>query len=196
MDDVTFKIAIDLHGTYDQMPELFEQYFFLLPKTDIYIFSGSPKEDINNYLASRVSEITDPNIMNMMKRVQLLSIVDYCFEQGLPMEPRISERSGRESWYFKGDEEIWWAMKGIICQKHGINWLIDDKEEYRNFINSNRSCMPHFTLFKGADGGVPTEEEFRKMFDPDWSLLSTIIPKGMQYQGISKYFRYIIPIKD
>lgn len=191
MDDVIFKIAIDLHGTYDQMPALFERYFFLLPKTDIYIFSGSPAADTNQYLASRINEITDPNIINTMKRVQILSIVDYCFEQGLPMEERISERSGRKTWYFKGDEEIWWAMKAIICQKHGINWLIDDKEEYRNFINSNRSKMPHFTLFKGADGGVPTEEEFKKMFNQDWSLLSSIIPQGIRHQCVKKYFQYI-----
>jgi hypothetical protein len=176
MSDTNFKIAIDLHGTYDQMPELFEKYLFTLPSTDIYIFSGSPKEDINNYLASRVSEITDPNIMNMMKRVQLLSIVDYCFEQGLPMEPRVSERSGRESWYFKGDEAIWWAMKGIICQKHGINLLIDDKEEYLNFINIGRNIMPKFILFKGLNGEPATKTDFIRLFSPAWSTFAGIHP--------------------
>ncbi len=128
------KVAIDLHGTYDDLPHVFEKEIFTIPDVEFYIMSGSPVADIRDYLSKRLEAAETPEVRQAIAKLRILSIVDYCFEQKLPMEERVSERSGRKSWYFAGDEEVWWAMKSILCQKHDIRVLIDDKPQYLQYI--------------------------------------------------------------
>lgn len=140
---MSINVAIDLHGTYDEYPNQFDSIMReLIQKHGIqfWIFSGSRQNKIEDYLKIHSRTNTD-DFKFVYPRLQYLSIVDFCFDQKLPMIQKSNPKTGNPSWYFDGDEQIWWAMKSIICKKMNINILIDDKPQYNAFFG-----FPHPTL--------------------------------------------------
>lgn len=141
------RVAIDLHGTYDVCPEMFEKYLFGLKGVEFLLMTGSPEADVRPFLEERAKLTSSPEAAKVLSTMPILSIVDYCFSQKLPMEKRLSPRTNRETWYFAGDEEIWWAMKAIMCYKHHVDLLIDDKVEYYRFFGNWSPEKPQFIRF-------------------------------------------------
>ena len=56
------KVAVDLHGTYDHLPDIFEKEIFVIPDVEFYIMSGSPVADIRDYLSKRLEAAETPEV--------------------------------------------------------------------------------------------------------------------------------------
>lgn len=161
------NVAIDLHGTYDVRPDEFDHVMReLIQKHGIqfWIFSGSPVSDIKFYFRRRAKLVRSLNSDSQLNsfdfdfihpKLKYLSIVDFCFKQNLSMIEKTNIRTGKPSWYFDGDEQIWWAMKAIICQQNNIHLLFDDKKIYQNYFGPT-----HPTLFFPVENNFTSVELF------------------------------------
>lgn len=146
-----FKIAIDLHGTYDSNPTLFNQIMFDNRHRDVefIIFSGSPVDDIREQFTTLFTANADSAHHDILPTINYLSVVDECRKFGYPMiQKKVKSRSTGEmrlNWYLDGPDELWWPMKAVLCTLNNIAMLIDDKPEYENYFGRNHATQ--FVLY-------------------------------------------------
>ena len=123
------RIGIDLHGTLDKVPELFNLIIndYLEDGHEVYIISGSEKEKIKKELERFNINVTD-----------IYSCIDFLKQKNISY------------WYDKNkefwcSENIWWESKANLCFENKINILIDDKREYQKYFTINHPTK--FILF-------------------------------------------------
>ncbi len=135
------KIAFDLHGVLDTYPHLMKPILSKILSNvidiEISILSGAFSEDI----------IKECEIIGYKKDVHynsIISILDYGInELKLPHWTDVSPRTGKTGTYFNDD--LWWAMKAILCDIHDIDVLYDDKEQYIKYFGYSHKT--NFILF-------------------------------------------------
>lgn len=114
------KIAIDMHGVIDAVPEFFRELTesFWNNGNDIHILTGATLKDgkIENQLNSLGIYYT-----------KLFSIVDYHESIGTEI---IYEENG--PWM---DGTLWDEAKGNYCKHHQIDFIIDDTLRYSKFTD-------------------------------------------------------------
>lgn len=149
-------IAFDLHGTYDSDKPMFNRLiakYLRQEHVNVYIFSGSPVEDIkNDVVQSFLSSSVDDDIVDLSYKLKFLSVVDECFKLGYPMQQREKMHPGGRitmNWYINGPDEMWWPTKAMLCQMNKINFLVDDKPEYARYFGCG-----HVTTFIGYTNGL------------------------------------------
>ena len=49
------NVAIDLHGTYDSHPELFEREVLSIPGVNFFLLTGSPAKDVASWRQNNIS---------------------------------------------------------------------------------------------------------------------------------------------
>ena len=122
------KIAFDLHGVLDTIfiHEILEK---ISKSHEIFILSGSPSIEIKETLFNI-------NYLQDVHYHKVLSIVDYVKDEiKIPCYQKESTRTGKLNWYC--DENIWWTMKSVLCNKNRINVLFDDKTQYMRYFRLN-----------------------------------------------------------
>lgn len=154
------KVAIDLHGTYDTDPELFNKIMFDTRNSnaDFVIFSGSPVDDIREQFTALFAKHELSLDKTVVHSMDYLSVVDECRKFGYPMiQKEVKSRSTGEmrlNWYLDGPDELWWPMKSVLCTLHNIDILIDDKSEYGNYFGNG-----HKTKFIKYERGKYTDKD-------------------------------------
>ena len=138
------RIALDLHGTYDICPEMFENRLLSLPGLEFFLLTGMSSVEVSGWRIGSRPEF------------QVLSITDYCRRHNLPMDERVNPKTGHKGLYFSGSEHVWWAMKSIICMDNGIRLLIDNCTQYKRFFGMGHPT--DFFLFS-ADRSFPAQFE-------------------------------------
>ncbi len=116
------KIAFDVHGVIDAYPEIIYPMIKLLQKmgNEICIVSGPSKL----LLFKELEKIKFYDIIKNHE-VEIYSVVDFLIDSGVKMW---KDDKGNP-W---ANEEDWWDSKAKICQKHEIDFIIDDSEKYRS----------------------------------------------------------------
>jgi len=135
-------IGIDLHGVIDDDPKWFQSRLARLEwlmigfgeykPIDIYIISGPPKEDIRK-------ELEKHKICRGLHFDEIFSVVDHLKEKGVEMW---QDERGR---WWSHDEE-WWKAKAEICEKHGVDMMLDDKKEWAPYF---KNIKTKFLLYGG-----------------------------------------------
>lgn len=122
--------AFDLHQTLDKYEKC--RLFVKKLKSEghyVYIMSGSPTYEIKN-------ECLKFGFTLGIDYDKILSIIDYAqYELKIPCWQEQSPRTGKLSWYCNDD--VWWAIKSILCNKYNINFIIDDKIQYLKYFGEN-----------------------------------------------------------
>lgn len=123
------KIAFDLHGTLDTHQRIRELYETMRQQNPdlICILSGPPKKQI-------IEECGNLGIN--IDNVKILSIHDWLLECNRVF-PSIFDIEFDDRGKIWTDDETWWSSKFRIMVESGYNILIDDKEEYSDYFNSN-----------------------------------------------------------
>ncbi len=134
---MSYHISFDLHGVLDTYSEKMKPVLPRLIKKgiDVSILSGAFQKDI----------LKECEILGYQPGIHYtkppISILDYGVHQlKLPTWEAVSPRTGKKGTYFNDD--LWWAMKAILCDIHQINILFDDKVRYRTYFGSE-----HITIF-------------------------------------------------
>ena len=127
------KIGIDLHGVIDSNVYKFKS--FILACKDVgmtvYIISGPNVEFIKK-------ELQDHKIVRGPHYDGVFSVVDHIQEKGCEMW---YDEKGRP-W---ASEEDWWCSKAEICEKLGIDIMIDDSEKYQPYFENIKT---KFVLYR------------------------------------------------
>ncbi len=120
---MTQIIGIDLHKTIDSNPELFQKFCMLrrLEHKLIYIISGPPEIQVENSLYELYFKFN-------IHYDRIISVVDWLKAQDTKMW-----QNDIGNWY--ADEKIWWSSKAAICYQYGVDYLIDDKEQYYEYFD-------------------------------------------------------------
>jgi hypothetical protein len=124
------KIAFDFHGVLQTYPEILKPILISLNKEhNLIILSGPPWKEI-------FVELTDAGYTLGTHYDEIISVVDWIKEQGIPMH-----QNENESWYC--DDESWWSSKAKICKQNHISVLVDDKIQYKEHIENNFPLFFH-----------------------------------------------------
>lgn len=109
------KIAIDIHGVIDTMPEFWSEFTYTLFSAgyEIHVLTGSHIEE------KGIKEELDR--MNIYY-THLFSISDYHREQGTDMWG-----DEENPWM---DQEKWCRTKAEYCERNEINLCFDDRDDY------------------------------------------------------------------
>lgn len=136
------SIAFDLHGTLDSSKEIFNLFLNLVTTTNhkVYILSGSPASEISDSLGELLEQNSTINKAYVMSSVSILSVVDTCKFFNIPIIRAL--KNGKMNWYC--DEELWWPMKSIICKSNNIDFLVDDKIQYKAFFGDTHPTKFYF----------------------------------------------------
>jgi len=130
------RIGIDLHGVIDSDPDWFSHVlgWFLLDcdACEICIVSGPPKADIE-------AELAKMGIHQGSYFDEIYSVVDHLKEKGVEMW-----QDEKNTWWTY--PETWWKAKAEICEKHNIDIMIDDREEWGEQF---KYVKTKFLLYKG-----------------------------------------------
>ncbi len=121
------KIAVDLHGFLDAYsPALYPLLEFLrgVLKVKIYVLSGPTKENI-------FKELNKLGYLPGVHYDQILSIVDLLKSDN---DPDLHQDE-KENWWTT--DEKWFSCKARLCKKYGIEFVFDDKMEYKKFMDGN-----------------------------------------------------------
>ena len=132
------KIAFDLHGVLDTYPEQMKPELSRLVSAghEVIILSGAFSEDIRDECTS----------LGLCSRhyTQILSLLDYGVHTlGLTPWEAVSPRTGKMGTYINDD--IWWALKAILCRIYKVYCLFDDKREYSIYFGPSHPT--EFILF-------------------------------------------------
>ena len=178
-----FNIAIDLHGTYDADPDLFNGIiakYLGYQNIDVIIFSGAPVDDIRLQVEPLLDKGVADNIINpsLLRKVgdqlRFLSVVDECFRLKYPMrqrEKRYQDGHTSMNWYIDGPDELWWPMKAMLCRLHNIDIIIDDKHQYQkyfgidhgtDFIHYNINGIANAKYYENAIADLMHHRQMRK----------------------------------
>ena len=135
------RIGIDLHGVIDDDPGWFCGFLsaFMAEfgkwrerKFTVCIISGPPKKDIK-------AELEKHGFRYGLEFDEIYSVVDHLKEKGVEMW-----QDGRGRWWTYDEE--WWKAKAEICEKHDVDVLIDDKEEWKTHF---KNIKTKFLLYGG-----------------------------------------------
>jgi hypothetical protein len=109
------KIGLDIHGVCDTNPEFFKEMsrLFVEAGHEVHILTGMRVSD------GALDEIKELGI----SYTHFFSIADYHEQSGTA----ISNDSNGNPWM---DNEAWDRTKGDYCEKHKIDFCIDDTERY------------------------------------------------------------------
>jgi len=120
-------IGIDFHGVIDDDIEWAKAVLEDLMSSDfnIDIISGPPKADIEK-------ELNKHGLYQGLHFDIIFSIVDFLQEENIKMW---TDEKGR--WW--ASEEDWWSSKAGICEKHGVDIMIDDKERYQQYFRHKKT---------------------------------------------------------
>ncbi len=118
------RVGIDMHGVLDSKSEEFFQSMIEEYKdSEIFVISGARKERVEREL-KRLFPNTN------MDNISILSVLDF-----LDGKVHISFKD------YKGkmrevieDDDMWDAMKSVLCKKHNISVLIDDTLAYGDYF--------------------------------------------------------------
>lgn len=129
------KFGFDIHGVIDALPKVFSVMTTLLVDNghEVHIMTGSKwNEDIENQLKSMG-----------VKWTHHFSITDHHISCGTPMR---YDPNPDHPWINTGnpdeDNRLWDCAKGEYCQKHGIDFHIDDTMRYNDHF-----CTPFARLW-------------------------------------------------
>ena len=121
------KIGIDLHGVLSDYPAKFLPLLKKLCKThEVHILSGPPSQEVLN-------EMFDLGYRWRTHFHFTFSVVDHLKFLGVKMW-----EDDKNTWW--AEREHWWASKGNYCEEKGIELLIDNSIEYKDYL-------PEFTNF-------------------------------------------------
>ncbi len=149
------RVAIDLHGTFDNDDYNFKDLFLKSrDKVDFIILSGSSIVDMSMAMIDCISLDEDKNNMDI---VYMLSIIDYCKMTGVPLIHMYNETRHRYEQYCSAP--LWWAMKAVMCSAYDIDILIDDKWEYLSYIGDEHNTHAIHANPNCADGYLISEIE-------------------------------------
>ena len=117
------KIGLDIHGTIDKDPKLFEflSKYFVNNGHEVHIITGSMKT---------------PEIEKKLKEeykityTHFFSVSDYLISQG----KQVSFSSPDNPWF---DNDEWVKAKGEYCKRENILIHLDDNEEYKKYFPKN-----------------------------------------------------------
>lgn len=122
------KIALDIHGCVDSLPELFSAISELLVdnKHEIHILTGSKWN----------KKIEDELESYGIKYTHHFSITDYHLSIGTPM--RYEDKNN--PWIDTGDKDqdniLWDRAKADYCTRHQIDLCIDDTMRYNEYFTT------------------------------------------------------------
>jgi hypothetical protein len=139
------NIAIDLHGTADVYPLIFNRVFVDLKKQghQICIISGSPEKKIYNELNKLKLDNGSVDAV--------FSIVNYLINYSdCDLKRTLS------GWW--ASEDIWYSAKSKICEKYNIDYLIDNEIKYKKYFKDKSK----FILFQGI---YNNEDKIKKLFN-------------------------------
>ncbi|KKL81134.1 hypothetical protein LCGC14_1997800 [marine sediment metagenome] len=131
-------IGVDLHGVIDDDPEWFREILLDFigdgeyKAFTIYIISGPSKEDIKK-------ELEKYKLYQGLHFDEIISVVDYLKETGAEMW-----QDDRGRWWTHDKE--WWEVKAKICEKYGVDLMIDDKKEWAPYF---KNIETKFLLYGG-----------------------------------------------
>jgi len=123
-------LGIDLHGVIDSDIKSFKPFLKDIRldekyRVKIYIISGPPAADIEK-------ELNKHGLFQGLHFNKVFSVVDFLKEKGVKMW---TDERGR--WW--ASEEDWWSSKAGICEKHGVDIMIDDKERYQQYFRHKKT---------------------------------------------------------
>jgi len=125
-------LGIDLHGVIDSDIKNFKPLLEIF-WNKVYIISGPPKADIEK-------ELNKHGLYQGLHFNKVFSVVDFLKEKsGVNMW---TDEQGR--WW--ASEEDWWSSKAAICEKHGVDIMIDDKEKFGRHFKDKKT---KFLLYTG-----------------------------------------------
>ncbi len=115
-------IGFDLHGVLTERPDIMRGILEFLVQQGfvIHIISGSPLVELE-------AELTSLGYIKNLHYHKLYSIVDELKSRGTKMWT-----DDQGNWWC--DDELWWPIKGEICEELGIKHLFDDSIQYGRFM--------------------------------------------------------------
>ena len=126
------KIGIDIHGVADATPYLFRLLSMAQGLNDeIHIVTGGQ-------LTPKYLKYVNALGINYDK---IFSISDHLLESDTPVRWSDAENP----WF---DAELWNKAKADYCEKHDIDFMLDDTERYAKYF---KNIKTEFILFKKID---------------------------------------------
>jgi len=121
------KIGVDIHGVANSQPEFFAEltYLFVNAGHEVHILTGPSLKPNSKYGERTLKEISDLNLTY----THLFSIVDYHEEIGTA----IKYEDENNPWI---DKQLWNNTKGIYCEKHNIDLMLDDTAVYADHFKT------------------------------------------------------------
>lgn len=121
MSSKKLKIALDIHGVCDANPSFFQELtkLFVREGHEVHVLTGRRISD------GAVDEIQELGI----EYTHFMSIADYHNEVGTKMW----EDENGNPWL---DDEDWDRTKGDYCDRHNIDFCIDDTERYAKYFKT------------------------------------------------------------
>ena len=115
------KIGLDIHGVCDANPEFFVELskLFVSSGHEVHILTGRRVSD------GALEEIEDLGL----EYTHFFSIADYHRDNGTEMR---NDKDGNP-WM---DDETWDRTKGDYCERHQIDFCIDDTERYGEYFTT------------------------------------------------------------
>ena len=145
------RVAMDLHGTLDTYPELRELFNYAIEKGhEVFIMSGS----IKTTLVKELRKFKDLN-----PKYELISVMDYARSLGI---------KGADEGYI--DDDLYWALKSVLCKKYNIQALIDNEPKFGQFMQNDfvydGRCnhRTHFILIDPNDDIKHVVESFKENY--------------------------------
>lgn len=128
MEKKKLKIAIDIHGVIDSLPELFSLITELMvgANHEVHVLTGSKWN----------KEIEDQLESFGIKYTHHFSITDYHLSIGTKMRYSTPNDPWIETGDKKQDEILWDRTKGDYCEKHKIDLCIDDTLRYNDYFKN------------------------------------------------------------
>lgn len=124
------KIAFDFHGVLESYPDKFKPLLKSLRSgNEVIILSGPPYDQIKGELSAAGYYLFE-------HYDEIISVVDWIKSKNIKMK---QHQDG--SWYCS--DGIWWSSKALICEQFNIEILFDDKIEYDNYINEEKTLFMH-----------------------------------------------------
>lgn len=153
------RIAIDIHGTIDEYPDIFKNIIGGLKNAgvEVWIISGPPKVEI-------IEELQKLGLFWEIELKNVISVVDWLKERGVKMW-----QDEKDTWWCEDDE--WWSSKAKICEENNIKIMIDDSPRYKPFFDNVAFTFVHVNDIISKE----SEEKFVKITEKEHELLEAVI---------------------
>lgn len=152
------KIGFDIHGVIDRNPSLFSMIIneFRGLGYEVHILTGS---------------LLSPMLVRELEKLgikydRLFSILSHHRENGTEMW------ENEDGWWV--DDNIWVETKGIYCEKHNIDFHIDDSKIYGKYFNTP---FAHIT---------PEENGYPRLLEISGNVDTEILDILKKYEGYYK----------